>query len=158
MFSVGAVPPPSLNVFVLAQRYKALHLKQPSLKIEIRTLHSDEMYAEVENRQVDVAFTLRKRLHSNVNVQQFFLLPWWFLALQAVVTSMEHWCGRKIWIRSKSYLSPGAVRLSIGMTSYGMPILDMKLRRVMPLVCNESQVVSFVSRSVIESFSSSSIL
>ncbi|MEO6921300.1 MAG: LysR family transcriptional regulator [Collimonas sp.] len=65
----------SLNVFVLAQLYKALHLKQPSLKIEIRTLHSDEMYTEVENRQVDVAFTLRKRLHSNVNVQQFFSTP-----------------------------------------------------------------------------------
>jgi DNA-binding transcriptional LysR family regulator len=65
----------SLNAFILPSLYQLLHAEQPLLKLEIRTLHSEEMYAMVENRQLDVAFTLRERSHNNVDVQAFFSTP-----------------------------------------------------------------------------------
>lgn len=65
----------SLNVFVFPETYRLLHLEQPQMRIEICTLHSDEMYAQVENRQVDVAFSLLERSHNNVEVQAFLATP-----------------------------------------------------------------------------------
>jgi DNA-binding transcriptional LysR family regulator len=44
--TIGAVD--SLNVFVLPRLYRKLHSENSSLKMEIRTLHSDEMYDKIE--------------------------------------------------------------------------------------------------------------
>jgi DNA-binding transcriptional LysR family regulator len=73
----------SLNVFIFPSLYQLLHSEQPLLKLEIRTLHSEEMYAMVENRQIDVAFTLRERSHNNVDVQAFFSTPMVVLSYSA---------------------------------------------------------------------------
>lgn len=78
--TIGAVD--SLNVFVLPQLYRELHTEYPSMKIEIRTLHSDEMYEKIEQRQLDIAFTLRERISPNVNVEVFFTSPMVVLSLQ----------------------------------------------------------------------------
>lgn len=78
--TIGAVD--SLNVFVLPRLYRELHSEHPSMKIEIRTLHSDEMYEKIEQRQLDLAFTLRERSSPNVNVEVFFSSPMVVLGLQ----------------------------------------------------------------------------
>jgi len=77
--TIGAVD--SLNVFVLPLLYRKLHNENSSLKIEIRTLHSDEMYDKVEQRQLDLAFSLRERNMPNVNMEVFFTSPMVVLAL-----------------------------------------------------------------------------
>lgn len=78
--TIGAVD--SLNVFVLPRLYRELHAENPSMKIEIRTLHSDEMYEKIEQRQLDLAFALRERSSPNVNVEVFFTSPMVVLGLQ----------------------------------------------------------------------------
>jgi DNA-binding transcriptional LysR family regulator len=65
----------SLNTFVLPQVYHALNKHYPPIKMEIRTSHSIELYAEVEKRQVDVAFVLRELVHPNVYVTKCFSSP-----------------------------------------------------------------------------------
>lgn len=70
---VGSVD--SLNTFLLPQVYQAILGHTPRIKLEIRTLHSIELYTEVEKRQVDVAFVLRELVHSNVNVAKCFTSP-----------------------------------------------------------------------------------
>ncbi|WP_406868283.1 LysR family transcriptional regulator [Paraburkholderia fungorum] len=77
--TVGAVD--SLNVFVLPRLYRELHDENASMKIEILTLHSDEMYDKVERRQLDLAFSLRERTAPNVNVEVFFSSPMVVLSL-----------------------------------------------------------------------------
>jgi DNA-binding transcriptional LysR family regulator len=76
---IGAVD--SVNVFMLTGVYRALHVDHPLLKIEVRTLHSQEMYAMVEQRQVDIAFTLLNQLHHNVQVTPFLSTPMVVLSL-----------------------------------------------------------------------------
>jgi DNA-binding transcriptional LysR family regulator len=83
--TIGAVD--SLNVFVLPQLYRNLHAQHPSLKIEIKTLHSDEMYEKIDRRQLDVAFSLRERSIANVDVQVFFSSP--MVALSMETTSLK---------------------------------------------------------------------
>lgn len=78
--TIGAVD--SLNVFVLPRLYRELHTEHPSMKIEIRTLHSDEMYEKIEQRQLDLAFSLRERISPNVNVEVFFTSPMVVLSLK----------------------------------------------------------------------------
>lgn len=78
--TIGAVD--SLNVFVFPRLYRQLHAEHPSMKIEIRTLHSDEMYEKIEQRQLDLAFSLRERSHPNVKVEIFFTSPMVVLSLR----------------------------------------------------------------------------
>ncbi|WP_313370310.1 LysR family transcriptional regulator [Achromobacter animicus] len=78
--TIGAVD--SLNVFVLPRLYRNLHAANPSMKIVLRTLHSDEMYQKLEQRQLDVAFTLRERSYPNINTEIFFTSPMVVLRLR----------------------------------------------------------------------------
>lgn len=71
--AIGAVD--SMNSFVLPPVYRALQKCRPPLKIRISTLHSEEMYAKVETGQLDIAFSLRERVHQNVVVTRFFSSP-----------------------------------------------------------------------------------
>jgi DNA-binding transcriptional LysR family regulator len=70
---IGAVD--SLNSFLFPPIYRALQGHRPSIKLEVQTLHSVEMYGLVENRHLDVAFSLRERNHPNVQVEPFFASP-----------------------------------------------------------------------------------
>ncbi|MEY8755539.1 LysR family transcriptional regulator [Peribacillus frigoritolerans] len=70
---VGGVD--SVNTFVLPKVFKKLSNHHPPIKLQIRTLHSDNLYSEVENRHIDVAYSLRKRVHPNVNVKKCFTSP-----------------------------------------------------------------------------------
>ncbi|MBP2631205.1 MAG: transcriptional regulator, LysR family [Firmicutes bacterium] len=70
---VGSVD--TINTFVLPQVYRALIKHYPPIKMEIRTSHSIELYAEVEKRQIDVAFVLRELVHPNVHVTKSFSSP-----------------------------------------------------------------------------------
>ncbi|MBP0598021.1 LysR family transcriptional regulator [Herbaspirillum sp. LeCh32-8] len=79
--TIGSVD--SLNVFVFPRLYRALHEEHPSLKMDIVTLHSYEMYDMIERRQLDLAFTLRERSMPNVNVEVFFSSPMVVLSLQS---------------------------------------------------------------------------
>lgn len=65
----------SLNNFVLPPVYRALSQHYPPIKIEIRTMHSVDLYNEIEKRQIDVAFVLRELLHPNVHVTKCFTSP-----------------------------------------------------------------------------------
>ncbi len=71
--AIGAVD--SMSVFMLPPLYQSLHTEHPSLKLEIHTLHSDEIYPMVEKRQLDVGFSLIERSVSNVDVELFFTSP-----------------------------------------------------------------------------------
>ena len=88
--TIGAVD--SLNVFVLPPLYRELHEAHPSMKIEIRTLHSDEMVDKIEQRKLDLAFTLRERSSPNVKVDVFFTSPMVVLSLRDGKTR----AGRKV--------------------------------------------------------------
>lgn len=71
--SVGSVD--SVNTFILPQVYRAISQETPPVKLEIRTSHSIELYAEVENRQVDIAFVVRQLSHPNVYLKKYFSNP-----------------------------------------------------------------------------------
>lgn len=71
--STGAVD--SINNFLLPNVIENLNKNQEMLKLTIHTLHSDELYTEVEKRQIDIAFSLRNRAHQNVQVKKCFEAP-----------------------------------------------------------------------------------
>ena len=71
--TVGAVD--SLNTFVLPQTYRDINTNHPSLKLAIQTLHSVDLYSEIESKRIDVGFALRERVHPNVNVTTCFESP-----------------------------------------------------------------------------------
>lgn len=71
--TVGAVD--SLNTFVLPQTYRDINELHPSLKLEIKTLHSVDLYSEIENKRIDIGFALRERIHPTVNVKTCFESP-----------------------------------------------------------------------------------
>jgi DNA-binding transcriptional LysR family regulator len=73
ILSIGAVG--SLNDCVLPLLYHQLSRHVPKMKLEVLTLHSVEMYNEVDKRAVDVAFVLRERDLPNVKVEQCFVHP-----------------------------------------------------------------------------------
>lgn len=73
----------SMNVFTLTDVYRQLHVDHPLLKIEVRTLHSDEMYSMVGNRQVDIAFSLLQQTYDGVRVEHFLATPMVVLSVLA---------------------------------------------------------------------------
>lgn len=64
--TVGSVD--SFSTVALAKVLRALAAHQPAIRLDIRTLHSVEIYAGVETRQLDVGFALRNIVYPNVNV------------------------------------------------------------------------------------------
>ena len=69
---IGSVD--SINSFLFQNTYFQLSNK-PNVKLQIKTLHSDEIYTEVEKRHIDIGFSLKNRAHSNVSVNKFFQSP-----------------------------------------------------------------------------------
>lgn len=48
---------------------------EPHLSVTVATLHSTEMYDEIDTRQVDLAFSLLERAHPSVSVRPCFSEP-----------------------------------------------------------------------------------
>ncbi|MDR3564299.1 MAG: LysR family transcriptional regulator [Negativicutes bacterium] len=78
--SLGTVD--SLNTFFFPELYCAISQHQPALRLTVRTQHSKELYQEVENRQVDVAFVLREICMPNILVEEYFSEPMVILSLK----------------------------------------------------------------------------
>jgi DNA-binding transcriptional LysR family regulator len=68
--TVGAVD--SVNVYILPPLYRALTNHKPGVTLEVRTHQSWELYKLVENREIDVGFTLREMYVHNVAVDPLF--------------------------------------------------------------------------------------
>ncbi|MFB5189440.1 LysR family transcriptional regulator [Alicyclobacillus fastidiosus] len=70
---IGSVD--SVNAYVLPPVYRRLLQHVPAIDIQIRTQQSTELYDLVERREVDVAFVLRERHLSSVDMKPFFTEP-----------------------------------------------------------------------------------
>ncbi|HXP98202.1 MAG TPA: substrate-binding domain-containing protein, partial [Telmatospirillum sp.] len=79
---VGSVD--SFNTVVLPEVYRALNSHQPPIRLDIRTLHSIEIYSEVEKRQIDVGFAVRDIVYPNVNVKKCFSSPMVVLCAKSI--------------------------------------------------------------------------
>lgn len=66
--SIGTLD--SMNYAVFSNLFRALSMHQPKMNLKIVTSHSSELYDLVEQRQVDVAFTLLRREHPNIIVEK----------------------------------------------------------------------------------------
>lgn len=71
--SVGTID--SVNSFILPKVYQAVTNHDPIIKLEIHTSHTVDLYADVENRRVDIAFVLRKLSQPNVYLKKYFSIP-----------------------------------------------------------------------------------
>lgn len=71
--SIGTLD--SLNYAVFPNLFRALSMHQPKLNLKVVTSHSYELYDLVEQRRVDVAFTLLRREHQNIHVEKYFEEP-----------------------------------------------------------------------------------
>ena len=78
--SLGTVD--SLNTFFFPELYCAIIKNQPTLRLTIRNQHSTELYKEVDNREVDVAFVLREIFLPNVIVEKYISEPMVILSLK----------------------------------------------------------------------------
>jgi DNA-binding transcriptional LysR family regulator len=70
---VGAVT--SVNTYVLSNFYRFLVEQIPFIDLKIRTQHSPELYDLIEQRVVDMGFTLLERHIPNIQVRPFFSEP-----------------------------------------------------------------------------------
>lgn len=86
VLSVGSVD--SFNTFFLPEVYKEISTLTSSLFLSTHTLHSKELYDEIENRSIDVGFSLAIRNSPNVNVSKYFESP-------LVVISAKKYLGGK---------------------------------------------------------------
>lgn len=68
--TVGAVD--SINAYILPSLYRALTNHKPRVTLEVRTHQSWELYKLIENREIDVGFTLREMYVHNVVIEPFF--------------------------------------------------------------------------------------
>ncbi len=77
----------SFNMFVLPNIYQKLISHSPTIHVESRTLHSDELYSEVGKRQIDVGFVAREGIHPNVIVEKCLDSP--FVVLRASADTLQ---------------------------------------------------------------------
>lgn len=68
--NIGSVD--SFNTFFLRNVYKLINRNSNSIYFYTSTLHSKEMYSLVENKTLDIAYTLIQRNHPNVNVRKCY--------------------------------------------------------------------------------------
>lgn len=65
----------SFNYAIFPELHRALSQHQPKINLKIVTSHSPELYDLVDQRQVDVAFTLLERSHPNIIVEKYHAEP-----------------------------------------------------------------------------------
>lgn len=73
ILSIGSVD--SFNTFFLPEVYKEMSTLTSTLFLSAHTLHSIEIYDAVENRSIDIGFSLVNRNSPNVHVNKFFESP-----------------------------------------------------------------------------------
>ncbi|WP_185971031.1 LysR family transcriptional regulator [Alkalicoccobacillus porphyridii] len=71
--SIGSID--SFNTFFLPDVYKEITTLTSSLFLSANTLHSTEIYDDIESRSIDIGFSLIDRNSPNVAVNQFFESP-----------------------------------------------------------------------------------
>lgn len=71
--SIGTID--SIINSIFPALYRTLQQHQPKIRLQVITSHSVEAYEEIERRQVDVAFSLLERVHSNVVVEKCYTEP-----------------------------------------------------------------------------------
>ncbi|MBP2112009.1 LysR family transcriptional regulator [Paenibacillus silagei] len=62
----------SISHFVLPPVYRMLNQHTPSIRLQIRTQHTQEAFDSIERREMDVAFVVREIVSPSVTVQPFF--------------------------------------------------------------------------------------
>lgn len=62
----------SISHFVLPPIYKMLNQHTPSIRLQIRTQHTQEAFDSIERREMDVAFVVREIVSPSVTVKPFF--------------------------------------------------------------------------------------
>ncbi|MEK5239724.1 LysR family transcriptional regulator [Paenibacillus sp. FSL L8-0470] len=62
----------SISHFVLPPVYKMLNQHTPSIRLQIRTQHTQEAFDSIERREMDVAFVVREIVSPSVTVKPFF--------------------------------------------------------------------------------------
>ncbi|MCI1824225.1 MAG: LysR family transcriptional regulator [Megasphaera sp.] len=65
----------SLNQTIFAPMFTHIHEEHPELKLNILTVHSDEIYPIIENRQADIGFTLIEKIYPTVTVKKWYSEP-----------------------------------------------------------------------------------
>ncbi|MBP2079200.1 LysR family transcriptional regulator [Oceanobacillus polygoni] len=68
--SIGSID--SFNTFYLPSVYKEINKTSSSVLLRSHTLHSNEIYSGIDNKTLDIGFTLIQRSHSNVNVEKCY--------------------------------------------------------------------------------------
>ncbi len=62
----------SISHFVLPPVYQMLNQHTPSIRLQIRTQHTQEAFDSIERREMDVAFVVREIVSPSVTVKPFF--------------------------------------------------------------------------------------
>ena len=70
---IGSVD--SVNTFLLPPVYREISSHYPTIKLTIRSAHSEDLYEEVGKGKVDVAYVLRELVQPNVHVSKCFTTP-----------------------------------------------------------------------------------
>lgn len=65
----------SLNQTIFPAMFARIHEEIPELKLNILTVHSDDIYNIIENRQADIGFTLIEKVSPTVTVKRWFSEP-----------------------------------------------------------------------------------
>lgn len=124
---VGSID--SFNTFFLPQMYRAIIKQSPPVRLEVRTLHSLELYEEVENRRVDVGFVLREQFRANVHVAECFSSPMVVLRLaNSDETSSEPIHPSKLDSNHELYLPWGASGYQIWHGYWWDPLSPCRIR------------------------------
>ncbi|MBP2627065.1 MAG: transcriptional regulator, LysR family [Firmicutes bacterium] len=71
--SIGAVD--SVNTYLLPNIYQQIIHQHPAMRLHIYTQNSNDLYALVEQRTIDIAFVLHERIIKNIEVSPFFSEP-----------------------------------------------------------------------------------
>lgn len=71
--SIGATY--GINNYLLPKVYDSISQHLPPVQLTIRSIHSWDIYAQIENRQVDLGFASQKYIYPNVTVTKFFSSP-----------------------------------------------------------------------------------
>lgn len=65
----------SLNQTIFPTMFARIHKEIPELKFNILTVHSEDIYNIIENRQADIGFTLIEKVSPTVTVKRWFSEP-----------------------------------------------------------------------------------
>lgn len=62
----------SLNLYVLPPLYRALGQYSPSIRLKIRTQHTNESFESIERKELDIAFVVREMHSPSITIKPFF--------------------------------------------------------------------------------------